>query len=165
MAIAAYSSVFTERKMSVRTAFAVTLKLLRAKRGLTQQELSKKVDQSHVSRIENEKTSPSLEAIIELADALEISPVALMAIVCGVQDDLSAGDILKNAERDLKSLNLLRASIPVDIEQPVHPRITAASQAREAVRVLKEQGFSRAEVAMKLGMAKTTVQRHWNRSD
>lgn len=151
--------------MSVRTAFAATLKLLRAKRDLTQQALSQKVDQSHVSRIENEKTSPSLEAIIELADALEISPVALMAIVCGVQVDLSAGDILKNAERDLKSLKLLRVSIPVEIEQPVHPRITAAAQAREAVRVLKEQGLSRAEVAIQLGMAKTTVQRHWNRSD
>lgn len=165
MAIAAYTSVLTERKMSVRTAFAMALKLLRAKRGLTQNDLSQKVDQSHVSRIENEKTSPSLEAIIELADALEISPVALMAIVCGVQADMSAGDILKNAERDLKSLKLLRGSIPVEFEQPVHPRITAAAQAREAVRVLKEQGLSRSEVAMKLGMAKTTIQRHWNRSD
>jgi len=151
--------------MSVRTAFAATLKLLRAKRDLTQQALSQKVDQSHVSRIENEKTSPSLEAIIELADALEISPVALMAIVCGVQDDMSAGEILKNAERDLKSLKLLKGSIPMKMEPSPHPRVTAATQAREAVRVLKEQGLSRAEVAMKLGMAKTTVQRHWNRSD
>lgn len=151
--------------MSVRTAFAATLKLLRAKRDLTQQALSQKVDQSHVSRIENEKTSPSLEAIIELADALEISPVALMAIVCGAQDDMSAGEILKNAERDLKSLKLLKGSIPMKMEPSPHPRVTAATQAREAVRVLKEQGFSRAEVAMKLGMAKTTVQRHWNRSD
>lgn len=150
--------------MSVRTAFAATLKLLRAKRDLTQQALSQKVDQSHVSRIENEKTSPSLEAIIELADALEISPVALMAIVCGAQDDMSAGEILKNAERDLKSLKLLKGSIPMKMEPSPHPRVTAATQAREAVRVLKEQGLSRAEVAMKLGMAKTTVQRHWNRS-
>lgn len=151
--------------MSVRTAFAATLKLLRAKRDLTQQALSQKVDQSHVSRIENEKTSPSLEAIIELADALEISPVALMAIVCGVQDDTSAGEILKNAERDLKSLKLLKGSIPMKMEPSPHPRVTAATQAREAVRVLREQGLSRAEVAIKLGMAKTTVQRHWNRSD
>ncbi|MFJ3010679.1 helix-turn-helix domain-containing protein [Pseudomonas fluorescens] len=147
--------------MSVRTAFAMALKLLRAKRGLTQNDLSQKVDQSHVSRIENEKTSPSLEAIIELADALEISPVALMAIVCGVHHELSAGDILKTAEKDLKSLALMKGSIPLEIEQPIHPRITAAVQAREAVRVLKEQGLSRAEVAMRLGMAKTTVQRHW----
>lgn len=151
--------------MAVRTAFAVTLKLLRAKRDLTQQELSKKVDQSHVSRIENEKTSPSLEAIIELADALEISPVALMAIVCGMQDRLSARDVLKIAEKDLKSLTLLKGLIPQKIEQPPHPRIIAAAQARETVQALKEQGFSRAEIARKLGMTKTTVQRHWTHSD
>ena len=151
--------------MSVRTAFAVALKFLRAKRDLTQQDLSKKVDQSHVSRIENEKTSPSLDAIIELADALEISPVALMALVCGAQDELSAGDVLKIAEKDLKSLALLKVSIPLEIEETPHPRVTAAAQARETVQALKEQGFSRAEVARKLGMAKTTVQRHWNRSE
>lgn len=151
--------------MSVRTAFALALKLLRSKRDLTQQELSKKVDQSHVSRIENEKTSPSLEAIMELAEVLQISPVALMAIVCGVHDELSAGDVLKIAEKDLKSMKLLKGPIPLEIEQPPHPRITAAAQAREDVRALKKKGLSRAEVAIELGMAKTTVQRHWNRSD
>lgn len=151
--------------MSVRTAFAVTLKLLRAKRGLTQQELSKKVDQSHVSRIENEKTSPSLEAIIELADALEISPVAMMAIVCGMQDELSADDVLKIAEKDLKSLALLKVSIPLEFEEKPHPRITVAAKMREEVQALKEQGFSQAEIVRELGMAKTTVQRHWHRSD
>ncbi|WP_027922582.1 helix-turn-helix domain-containing protein [Pseudomonas sp. URMO17WK12:I12] len=151
--------------MSVRTAFAVALKLLRTKRGLTQHELSKKVTQSHVSRIENEMTSPSLEAIIELARVLELSPVALMALVCSAQDALSAGDVLKIAEKDLQDMALLQDSIPLEIEETPHPRITAAAKMREEVQALKEQGFSQAEIARKLGMAKTTVQRHWHRSD
>jgi transcriptional regulator with XRE-family HTH domain len=151
--------------MSVRTAFAVTLKLLRAKRDLTQQELSKKVDQSHVSRIENEKTSPSLEAIIELAHALEISPVALMAIVCGVQEKLSADDVLKIAAKDLRDMALLEVSIPVEMEVSPHPRVIAAAKMREEVQSLKQLGLSQAEIARKLGMAKTTVQRHWHRMD
>ncbi|VVO01230.1 helix-turn-helix domain-containing protein [Pseudomonas fluorescens] len=150
--------------MSVRTAFAVALKLLRTKRGLTQHELSQKVDQSHVSRIENEKTSPSLEAIIELARVLELSPVALMALVCGAQDKLIAGDVLKIAEKDLRSLALLKVSIPLEIQETSHPRVATAAQAREEVQTLKAEGFSQAEIARKLGMAKTTVQRHWHRS-
>jgi len=150
--------------MSVRTAFAVALKTLRIKRGLTQDDLSKKVDQSHVSRIENEKTSPSLEAIIELARVLELSPVALMALVCGAQDALSAGDVLKIAEKDLQDMALLQASIPLEIEETPHPRVTAAAKMREEVQALKEQGLSQAEIARELGMAKTTVQRHWHRS-
>ncbi|TWC43649.1 DNA-binding XRE family transcriptional regulator [Pseudomonas sp. SJZ080] len=151
--------------MSVRIAFATALKLLRTKRGLTQHELSKNVAQSHVSQIENEKTSPSLDAIVELARVLNLSPVALMALACAAQDGLSADEVLKFAEKDLQQLALLEVSIPLEIEATPHPRITAAAQARESVQELKEQGLSRAEVAEKLGMAKTTVQRHWNRSD
>lgn len=151
--------------MSVRTAFAVALKLLRTKRGLTQDDLSKKVDQSHVSRIENEKTSPSLEAIFELARVLELSPVALLALVCGAQGSQSAGDVLKNAEKDLQDIELLKASIPLKIEDAPHPRVTAAAKMREEVQALKEKGFSQAEIARELGMAKTTVQRHWHRLD
>ncbi|WLG46385.1 helix-turn-helix domain-containing protein [Pseudomonas sp. FP1740] len=151
--------------MSVRTAFAVALKLLRTKRGLTQHELSQKVTQSHVSRIENEMTSPSLEAIIELARVLEISPVALMALVCGAQDEMSAADVLKIAEKDLQVMALLQASIPLVIEEKPHPRVIAAAKMREAVQALKEKGLSQAEIARELGMAKTTVQRHWHRSE
>lgn len=150
--------------MSVRTAFAVALKLLRTKRGLTQEALSQKVDQSHVSRIENEKTSPSLESIFELAKVLELSPVALMALVCGAQDSQSAGDVLKIAEKDLQDIALLKDSIPLEIEKTPHPRIIAAAKMRESVQALKEKGLSQAEIARELGMAKTTVQRHWHRS-
>jgi len=165
MAIAAYTSVLTEWKMSVRTAFAMALKLLRAKRGLTQNDLSQKVDQSHVSRIENEKTSPSLESIFELARVLELSPVALMALVCGAQGSQSAGDVLKIAEKELQDIALLKDSIPLEIEESPHPRVVSAAQARETVQALKGKGFTQAEIARELGMAKTTVQRHWHRSD
>lgn len=150
--------------MPVRTAFAVALKLLRTKRGLTQDDLSKKVDQSHVSRIENEKTSPSLEAIIELARVLELSPVALMALVCAAEEKVSAGDVLKIAEKDLQDMALLQDSIPLKIEETPHPRVTAAAKMREEVQALKGKGLTQAEIARELGMAKTTVQRHWHRS-
>lgn len=151
--------------MSVRIAFATALKLLRTKRGLTQHELSKNVAQSHVSQIENEKTSPSLDAIVELARVLNLSPVALMALACAAQDGLSAGDVLKIAEKDLQDMALLQASTPMEIEEAPHPRVTAAAKMREEVQALKVQGLSQAEIARKLGMAKTTVQRHWHRSD
>jgi len=150
--------------MSVRIAFAAALKLLRMKRGLTQHELSKNVAQSHVSQIETEKTSPSLEAIIELARVLELSPVALMALVCAAKDELSASEVLKIAAKDLKDIAMLKTSIPLEIVEVPHPRVTAAAKMRVEVQTLKEKGFSQAEIAKELGMPKTTVQRHWHRS-
>ncbi|MEL1086987.1 MULTISPECIES: winged helix-turn-helix transcriptional regulator [Pseudomonas] len=42
--------------------------------------------------------------------------------------------------------------------------LTLIFLARETVRALKDERLSQAEIARKLGMAKTTVHRHWHRS-
>lgn len=149
--------------MSVRIAFAAALKTLRTKRGLTQHALSGNVTQSHVSQIENGKTSPSLEAIIELSSALNLHPVALMTLVCAAQDDLTASEVLELAKKDLQSISLLKVAIPLVSEEKPHPRVAAAAQARESVQALKEEGHSQAEIARILGMAESTVRRHWHR--
>jgi len=149
--------------MSVRIAFAAALRLLRTGRGLKQDDLSGSLTQSHVSQIENGKTSPSLEAIIELSDALKLHPVALMALVCAAQEKLTASDVLEIAEKDLQSKSLLKVTIALEKEERPHPRVTAAALARDKVQALKEQGHSQAEIARKLGMAESTVRRHWHR--
>lgn len=149
--------------MSVRIAFATALKLLRTKRGLTQLELSKNIAQSHVSQIENGKTSPSLESIVELARVLELSPIALMALVCAAQDELTASDVLELAKKDLQSISLLKVTISLEAKAKPHPGVTAAAKSREEVQALKDQGYSQADIARKLGMAESTVRRHWHR--
>lgn len=149
--------------MSVRIAFAAVLKLLRTEQGLTQLELSRNVTQSHVSQIENGKTSPSLEAIIELSATLNLHPVALMALACAAQEKMTASDVLEIAKKDLQSLSLLKVAIPLETETKPHPRVAAAAQSRESVQALKEEGHSQAEIARILGMAESTVRRHWHR--
>lgn len=151
--------------MSVRTAFAAALKVLRKKRGLTQEALSGNITQSHVSQIENGKTSPSLEAIIELARVMEFSPVALMALVCAAQDELTASEVLELAKKDLQSISLLKIAIPLEAKAKLHPSVVAAAQARAKVQKLKDQGYSQAEIARELSMAESTVRRHWHRQD
>ncbi|WP_095194331.1 helix-turn-helix domain-containing protein [Pseudomonas sp. Irchel 3A7] len=150
--------------MSVRIAFAAALRLLRTGCGLKQDDLSGSLTQSHVSQIENGKTSPSLEAIIELSDALKLHPVALMALVCAAQEKRTASDVLEIAEKDLQSKSLLKVAIALEKEERPHPRVTAAALARDKVQTLKEQGHSQAQIARELGMAESTVRRHWHRS-
>ncbi|TPG74058.1 helix-turn-helix domain-containing protein [Pseudomonas mandelii] len=150
--------------MSVRIAFAAALKVLRKKRGLTQEALSGNITQSHVSQIENGKTSPSLEAIIELARVMELSPVALMAVVCAAQDELTAGEVLERAKKDLQLISLLKVAIPLEAKAKMHPGVAAAAKARAEVQALKKAGYSQADIARELGMAESTVRRHWHRS-
>ncbi|KJZ64394.1 helix-turn-helix domain-containing protein [Pseudomonas fluorescens] len=149
--------------MSVRIAFAAALKLLRTGRGLKQQDLSASLTQSHVSQIESGKTSPSLEAIIDLSNALQLHPVALMALVCAAHEELTPGDILELAKEDLQSQSLLGITIALESEEKPHPRVAAAALAREQVQALKDQGYSQADIARELGMAESTVRRHWHR--
>lgn len=98
--------------MSVRIAFAAALRLLRTGRGLKQDDLSGSLTQSHVSQIENGKTSPSLEVIIELSDALKLHPVALMALVCAAQEKLTASDVLEIAEKIFSRSLYSRSQLP-----------------------------------------------------
>lgn len=149
--------------MSVRTAFAAALKVLRKKRGLTQHALSGAITQSHISQMENGKTSPSLEAIIDLAGAMGLSPVAFMALVSAAQDELTPDEVLELAKKDLHSISLLKVAIPLEAKAKVHPGVVAAAQARKKVQKLKDQGFSQADIARELEMAESTVRRHWHR--
>ncbi|HEX4550431.1 helix-turn-helix domain-containing protein [Pseudomonas sp.] len=151
--------------MSVRIAFAAALKFLRTGRGLRQQDLSASLTQSHVSQIESGKTSPSLEAIIDLSSALQLHPVALMALVCAAHEDVTAGSILELAKNDLQAKSLLDISIALEPEQKPHPRVAAAALAREQVQALKARGCSQADIARELEMAESTVRRHWHRLD
>jgi transcriptional regulator with XRE-family HTH domain len=152
-------------KMSVRIAFAAALKFLRTGRGLRQQDLSANLTQSHVSQIESGKTSPSLEAIIDLSSALQLHPVALMALVCAAHEDMTAGSILELAKNDLQAKSLLDISIALEPEEKPHPRVAVAALAREQVQTLKAQGYSQADIARELEMAESTVRRHWHRLD
>ncbi|MGJ7513026.1 MULTISPECIES: helix-turn-helix domain-containing protein [Pseudomonas] len=149
--------------MSVRIAFAAALKLLRTGRGIKQDDLSDTLAQSHVSQIESGKTSPSLEAIIELSNALKLHPVALMTLVCAAHEKLTASEVLEVAQRDLHSRSLLETPIALETEKGPHPRVAAAAKARSEVQELKDKGFTQAEIARELGMAESTVRRHWHR--
>jgi len=64
-------------------AFAVVLRELRRKRGLSQQALALEadVDRTFVSLLERGKRQPSLDTLFRLAAALSISPTKLIARV------------------------------------------------------------------------------------
>ncbi len=60
----------------IHESFSRNIKAIRKERKLSQQEVAEKADMlaSTFSRIENLKVSPSLDTIIRIAEALEVSP-------------------------------------------------------------------------------------------
>lgn len=78
------------------TKFMENLKLLRKKVGLTQQQLAEKTQSgrypSFISNLETGKSHPSLDSLVDIANALDIS----LDVLCGNNPQLSYRDIARS---------------------------------------------------------------------
>lgn len=149
--------------MLLRNAYAAVLQLVRIRLGLTQHDIAMTVTPSHVSQLESVKTSPTLEVSQELAQALHLHPVSLLALVHAAKDQKTARDILLLAIEELDAMELLDTSLPTQPEKLPHPQTVAAEKKWEAVQELKKEGRSQAEVIEILGLPKSTVGRLWHK--
>lgn len=157
---------FVERtSMALRTAFAAALRFLRARRDLSQSDLALLRDQSHVSRLEAGQRGVTLQVSDDLAKALRVEPMTLLAVTYAAKHGISPREILSRLEADLGHLNLLDDSIPLDPTVLVHPVVSEAETLRSRIHELKGQGLSQAEVARRLGVSGATVSRHLRKVD
>lgn len=150
--------------MSIQKGFASALRLIRVSRQLTQKDISGPVTGSHISQLESAKTSPTLKLSAEIGRSLGIEPLALVAVAFAADQGLTPSQLLTQAAADLEKLGLLD-SIPPDQPQAIdspHPTTVRAKEVRTAVQNLKAQGLRQAEVARKLELPKSTVQRNWH---
>lgn len=151
--------------MLLRNAYALTLRLLRARKGLKQLDLSAEVDASYVSRLERGASAVTIETSGSLASALGIAPLTLLALAHGAQRGVSAKEVLAQAVEELKQLELYDASMPADQAEPTHPLAAKGVETTRAVLALKADGMTQAEVARALKLSTSTIGRHWLRTD
>ncbi|SIR47969.1 Helix-turn-helix [Pseudomonas sp. B10] len=149
--------------MSLRNALASVTQLLRTERGMSQQDLSVNITKSHVSAVENAKTSLTTDSLDELCKSLQLHPVAFLALVYAAQEQRSAADVITSAHADLSKMALLYVPVKPAPVKRAHPRVADAEKVTRAVQELKDAGHTRAEVARMLGVSEPTVRRHWNR--
>lgn len=151
--------------MSLRNAFGAALQFLRANKRLSQREISTHIDPSHVSRLEAAQRSVSLEVSRELAQALNLDPMSLLALVYAADTGESPRTIIRRAYEDLESLALLDATLPGEPTKIEHPRIVGAAELKQKIMRLMAEGNSQADVARLLGIAKSTVTRRLQSKD
>lgn len=149
--------------MSLRTALASALQLLRRARGMSQSDFEGSVTQSHISLLESAGTSVSTDTLHDLCTSLEMHPVAFMTLVYSAHSQLTPAEVLTLAKEELVQQGLIDQVVESAPEKRSHPRVSSAVKAREAVHELKEAGHTQAEIARRLKMAESTVRRHWHR--
>ncbi|MGK0159409.1 helix-turn-helix domain-containing protein [Pseudomonas mosselii] len=152
-------------QMALREAFAAVLQLLREQRKMSQHEVAGAVTQSHISQLEAAKTSATIETAIELAKALRIEPLSLLALLMAADTQRTVRQALEQAMQELEEAKLLDVLLPSTPTSKPHPRVEKAAEAREQVQALKSLGKTQGEIIELLGLPRSTVSRHWNRED
>ncbi|MFR0713632.1 helix-turn-helix domain-containing protein [Enterobacterales bacterium BD_CKDN230030183-1A_HGKHYDSX7] len=150
--------------MPLRTAFAAALRFLRARRDLSQGDLALIRDQSHVSRLEAGQRGVTLQASDDLAKALGVEPMTLLAVAYAAEHGTSPREVLNRLETDLRQLRLLDDCVPLDAPPQLHPVVSEAETLRSSILELKGQGLSQAEIGRRLGVSGATVSRHLKNS-
>jgi len=160
--------------MVTRESLAAVLRLARASRGISRDQLYAKIKSNieprHLQRLENAKTGVTLEMLGSIAEALSFDPIALLMVASSYDARLSIGErsaALKKEIQELDALGIV-AGMPTHFSDgklvsEKAGRSLPDSVIQEAL-MLRDQGLSQSEAARKLGVHQTTVGRIWRNS-
>lgn len=152
--------------MSLRYSFAASLQLLRTRKGLFQDTIANvggSVSQPHVSNLELGKSAVTLDTSYQLAAALNVEPISLLALAVASYDHKTAREMLLAALAELDALELADANLPTEPAELARHGTNNARKKWEAVQDLKKRGFTQAEAMKELGLPESTLRRLWHR--
>ncbi|MEZ1841125.1 helix-turn-helix transcriptional regulator [Pseudomonas putida] len=148
--------------MSLRSSYASVLQLLRTHKGLSQEDLARSVTQATVSSLELAKSSATVDTSFQLASALQIEPVTLLALVAAAHQECTAREALTAALEQLEGLGLADTPMPNEIEEVVPQRLLQARERWAAVQELKSRGYTQSQAIKELLIPESTLRRLWN---
>lgn len=155
--------------MHLKTALAGALRALRLIRRFRYEKLSDASTRSKISALERGETSITLEKFESLAEALEIDPLALMALCMSARLGTPYPSLIEEAQEQLRAFEA-EGGIGLLAEQFVDGALIQRTRGKpqktehvEAVRKLKAEGMTQAQIAQELGFSPSVVNRHWKR--
>ena len=148
--------------MSLRKSYAAVVQLLRTQKGLSQAGLSGSVTQTHVSELEQGKSSATVDMSVRLALALNVEPITLLALAVASHEKRSMREVLLAALAEAESLGLADTPLPTEPKAMISPRELEAKRKWLAVQELKERGLSQSQAARELELPESTLRRLWH---
>lgn len=156
--------------MSLKVPFAAVFRMLRAKKGLSQESFPESGSRQYLSTIELGKSSVTIDKLNDLSATLGISPATILVATLAVQEGVEINVILERVSGELRELlgdeGLQGAIAHIADGELVTRHPGAASLDDSTVRSIgehKARGCSQTETAASLGLNKVTVHRYWKR--
>lgn len=155
--------------MHLKIALAGTLRALRLNRRVRYEQLSDASAKSKISALERGETSITLEKFESLAVALDIDPLALMALCMSARLDTPYPTLIEQARAQLKAFEA-EGGLELLADQFADGELVQRNRGKpvnadnlNAVRKLKTEGMTQAQIVQELGLSPTIVNRHWKR--
>ncbi|WP_448144291.1 helix-turn-helix domain-containing protein [Pseudomonas silesiensis] len=149
--------------MSLSEAFAVVIRALRQKSGMSQDDLSL-LDRSYLSRVERGKGNVSIEMLLKISKMLDAEPTVLMLLTTSLLSEEPTDVAL---ERISGKVDTLKETGVIELissggrpRQHGRPSNLAASERLKLAPQMKLKGLSNSEIARELDVSKSTVQRY-----
>lgn len=155
--------------MHLKIALAGALRALRLNRRFRYENLSDASGRSKISALERGETSITLDKFESLATALDIEPLALMALCMSARLGTPYSGLIEKAHEQLQAFEA-DGGIQLLGEQFFEGALIQRTRGKpqktedvEAVRKLKAAGMTQAQIAKELGFSPSVVNRHWKR--
>lgn len=156
--------------MSLKPAFAAVLRSVRGAQHRTQENLAEAASRTYMGKLENGASSITLDKLDELAEALGLSPLTLLALTLSARD---SGATEQKLERALKEVQVIEAEIGMQTIQShlTGGKLSKRQPSRPAdleklalVQACKAEGLTQAAASRRLGLNRSTIHFLWNRS-
>jgi transcriptional regulator with XRE-family HTH domain len=153
------------REMEYLVALGQTLREIRVAVGLRREDCSRALSREYLASVERGRQSISIVKFRCLCECLGITPSLVLFTVEARLAAVSLEEYQANQERQLMDFTKAgKLSSEVDTTARQGVRGKRAEITRKAVQALQLEGITKTDIARKLGVGSTTVDRHWNKT-
>lgn len=104
--------------MSLKTGFATVLKAMRVSRGLTHKHMAEASSRGYMSKLEQGRSSPTVDKLTAISDTLGLSPLTLVTLTLSLESGQSIDALVHRLKADITGLEANGALRGLGITSP-----------------------------------------------
>ncbi|MBK4998983.1 helix-turn-helix domain-containing protein [Pseudomonas sp. S31] len=116
--------------MSLKTGFATVLKAMRVSRGLTHKHMAEASSRGYMSKLEQGRSSPTVDKLTVISEALGLSPLTLFTLTLSLERGEPIDTLLQRLKADIADLDANDALKALGISSRPAVCATRAAQPR-----------------------------------